>query len=56
MQLANASGTVQLATTFPDSSVTDLVSVITFTNAETEPVLTEPITLTLKLEHSSPPA
>lgn len=52
--IANASGTVQLATTFPDNSVTDVVSLITFTDAEKEMALSDPLTLTLKLGQSSP--
>lgn len=52
--IANASGTVQLATTFPDSGVTDVVSSITFTDAEKGIALSEPLTLTLKLGQSSP--
>jgi hypothetical protein len=50
---ANASGTVQLATTFPDNIVTDVVSLITFTDAEKEVALSDPLTLTLKLGQSS---
>lgn len=52
--IANASGTVQLATTFPDNSVTDVISLITFTDAEKEMALSDPLTLTLKLGQSSP--
>jgi hypothetical protein len=51
--IANASGTVQLATTFPDNSVIDVVSLITFTDAEKEIALSDPLTLTLKLGQSS---
>lgn len=52
--IANASGTIQLATTFPDGSVTDLISLVTFTDAEKEIALSEPLNLTLKLGQSSP--
>jgi hypothetical protein len=52
--IANASGTVQLATTFPDNSVTDVISLITFTDAEKEMALSDPLTLTLKLGQSLP--
>lgn|SRR5512145_784180 len=52
--IANGSGAVQLATTFPDSSVTDVVSLITFTDAEKVMALSEPLTLTLKRGQSSP--
>ena len=54
--LANASGTVQLATTFLDSSVIDVVSLITFTDGEKVIALSEPLTLTLKRGQSSSPA
>ena len=54
--IANASGTVQLATTFPDGGVTDAVSLITFTDVEKGIALSEPLTLTLKLGQSSSPA
>jgi hypothetical protein len=47
--LANTSGTVQLATSFPDNAVTEVVSLITFTNAEKEFALSEPLTLRMKL-------
>ena len=54
--LANASGTVQLATTFLDSSVIDVVSLITFTDGEKVIALSEHLTLTLKRGQSSSPA
>lgn len=54
--IANESGTVQLATTFPDSALTNLVSLITFTDAQKEIAISDPITLTLELGQSSPPS
>jgi hypothetical protein len=51
--LANASGTVQLATSFPDNAVTEVVSLITFTDAEKGKALSEPLTLTVQLGESS---
>jgi hypothetical protein len=51
--LANASGTVQLATSFQDNAVTEVVSLITFTDAEKGFALSEPLTLTMKLGEPS---
>ena len=51
--LANTSGTVQLATSFPDNAVTEVVSLITFTDAEKGFALSEPLTLTMKLGEPS---
>ena len=51
--LANASGTVQLATSFQDNAVTEVVSLITFTDADKEFALSEPLTLTMKLGEPS---
>jgi hypothetical protein len=55
--VANESGTVQLATTFPDSTIKNLVTLVTFTDAQKEIALSEPLTMTLELgQSSSPPA
>jgi len=51
--LADASGTIQLATSFQDNAVSELVSLITFTDAEKGFALSEPLTLTMKLGESS---
>ena len=51
--LANASGTVQLATSFQDNAVSEVVSLITFTDAEKGFALSEPLTLTMKLGEPS---
>ena len=47
--LANASGTVQLATSLQDNAMSEVVSLITFTDAEKGFALSEPLTLTMKL-------
>lgn len=51
--LANHSGTVQLATSFQDNAVSQVVSLITFTDAEKGFALSEPLTLTMKLGEPS---
>jgi hypothetical protein len=51
--LANHSGTVQLATSFQDNAVSEVVSLITFTDAEKGFALSEPLTLTMKLGEPS---
>ncbi len=51
--LANASGTVQLATSFQDNAVSEVVSLITFTDAEKGFALSDPLTLTMKLGEPS---
>ncbi|MGC2309604.1 MAG: hypothetical protein WA461_14475 [Nitrososphaeraceae archaeon] len=51
--LANASGTVQLATSFQDNAVSEVVSLITFKDAEKGFALSERSTLTMKLGESS---
>jgi hypothetical protein len=51
--LANTSGTVQLATSFQDNAVSEVVSLITFTDAEKGIALSDPLTLTMKLGEPS---
>lgn len=51
--LAIASGTVQLATSFQDNAVSEVVSLITFTDAEKGFALSEPLTLTMRLGEPS---
>jgi hypothetical protein len=47
--LPNASGAVQLATSFQDNAVSAVISLITFTDAEKGFAISEPLTLTMKL-------
>jgi len=51
--LPNASGAVQLATSFQDNAVSEVDSLITFTDAEKGFAISEPLTLTMKLGEPS---